>query len=455
VIWLIGRLNTGLGLILRRLLQVDRPVPARSTTEIEVETERNYRWNFAVNLLDGTAFWFGLSLISSSTIVPLFISKLTPSPLALGLAAVIAQGSWYLPQLFTANVVERLARKKPVVVNLGFFSERVPVWFLIVATLLATRSPALALLVFLACYAWFGLGGGLVATAWQDLIARCFPVTRRGRFFGTTMFLGAGTGVLGAALSAWLLTSFPFPGNFGYIFLIAALAHTVSWFFIALVREPVAPVPVSPQSNRQFWLNLARILGQDVNFRRFLVARGLMTCGGMGWGFITVAAIQRWHIPDGTVGIYTAVYLAGQTAGNLALGFVGDRFGHKVALESGAVASFLAFGLAWLAPAPEWYFLVFFLLGFTLGALIVSGILVVFEFSQPSRRPTYTGLANTGVGVISLVAPLVGAWLAGVGYGWLFALSAAVNLAAWVALHWWVKEPRWSGTGAARDQEST
>ena len=171
---------TNLNRSLRWLLQIDQPVSSRSEAEVVAEVEQNYRWNFAVNLLDGASFWFGLSFISSATIVPLFISKLTDSTLAIGLVAVIAQGAWFLPQLFTANLVERLARKKPVVVNLGFFLERLPMWLIVLAAVLAGRSATAALLLFLLGYAWHGLGAGVIATAWQDLLARCFPVARRG-----------------------------------------------------------------------------------------------------------------------------------------------------------------------------------------------------------------------------------------------------------------------------------
>ena len=433
------------GEALRWLLQVDRPVPPRSDEEIAAEIARNYRWNFAVNLLDGAAFWFGFSFASASTIMPLFIIKLTPSPLAVGMLAVLAQGAWFLPQLFTANAVERLPRKKPAVINLGFFLERIPTWFWVIAALLARRSPGLALIVFLVSYAWHGLGAGVVATAWQDLLARCFPVNRRGRLLGTTLFIGAGTGAVGSALSAWLLKSFSFPINFAYTFAIAAAAITFSWFFLALTREPAQPVSAPPQSNRQFWAGLPGIVQQDHNFRRFLVARTLMALGSMGVGFITVAAVARWQLPDSTVGVFTGMLLVGQTVGNLILGWLSDRFGHKLSLEWGALASCLAFALAWLAPSAAWYYAVFVLLGINSGAVIVSGILVVMEFCESGRRPTYTGLANTAVGLVSTLAPLLGAWLAGIGYHWLFALSAAINLAALAALRWWVQEPRWTG----------
>ena len=39
---------------------------------------------------------------------------------------MIANGGWFVPQLLTANTVEQLPRKKPVVVRLGFLLERLP-----------------------------------------------------------------------------------------------------------------------------------------------------------------------------------------------------------------------------------------------------------------------------------------------------------------------------------------
>ena len=427
---------------LRWLLQLDRPSPRLSEAEFTAEVLRHYRWNFAVNLMDVAAFFFGLSFISSSTIIPLFISKLTTDPLPIGLAAVIAQSAWFLPQLFTANAVERLTRKKPVAVNLGLFLERLPIWVLALAPLLAGSSPALALVVFLLAYAWHGLGAGIVATAWQDLIARCFPVERRGRFFGISMFIGTGTGAFGAAISTRLLDSFPFPANFVYTFALAAVFISLSWLFLSLAREPIQSVDAPRQSQREFWAQIPDIPRRDLNFRRFLIARVFMALGGMATGFITVAAVQRWQVPDATVAVFTAALLIGQTLGNLAFGFLADRHGHKLPLELGSLSMFVALVIAIPAPSPEWFYIVFGLVGVAVGAIIVSGILVIMEFSHPARRPTYVGMANTAAGLAAVAAPLIGAGLAGVDYGLLFAAAAVVNLAAFGLMRWWVKEPR-------------
>ena len=430
--------------LFRWLLRLDVPVPPRTDSEIAAEVERNYRWNFTVNLLDGGFFWLSISFASSATILPLFISKVTPSPLAIGLLAVIAQSAWFLPQLLTANAMERLPRKKPVVVNLGFFTERAPMWFMVLAALIAVRAPTLSLVILLGSYAWHSLGAGVVAISWQDLIARCFPVDRRGRFFGTTMFVGSATAAVGAFFSAWLLKTYPFARNFVLAFTIAAVGVTISWFFLALTREPVQAVNVPKRSTRQYLGSLLPLLHEDHNFRRFMLSRLLMAGGAMGAGFLTVSAVQRWHIPDSTAGLFTVAILVGQTAGNLGFGFLADRRGHKLSLEIGCLAYGLAFIVASLAPAPDWYYVAFALIGVGSSATIVSGILVVMEFSTPERRPTYIGLANTGVGLVSVLAPLFGALLATIGYGWLFGLSAVASFVAFPLMRWWVREPRWA-----------
>lgn len=427
---------------MRWLLVVDRPIPLRTAAELSAEVERNYRWNFAVNLMDGAMFWLGLSFMSSATIMPLFVSKLTASQLTIGLIGVIANSGWFLPQLFTANLVQRLPRMKPVAVNLGFFTERLPVWLLPLAALLAVQAPGLALALFFLGYAGHALGAGLVATAWQDLLARIFPVTRRGRFFGLTTFVGNATGALGATFSAWLLTVLVFPGNFVAAFSIAAFFITLSWFFLALAREPEQPIAAPQQNNHQFWNGLRAILWQDANFRRFVIARLLVVLGGMGGGFVTVAAVRRWGVPDGVVGFYTLTYMVGQAVGTLASGFLADRLGHKLPFTLGVVAGMAGYVLAWLAPSPTWYYVVFLLLGMALGAAVVSGTMIALEFSAPHLRPTYVGLINTAMGIVGILSPLLGAWLAGRSYELLFAISAAFTLAGLVALVWGVREPR-------------
>ena len=144
-----------------------------NNTTVKQKIERNFRWNFVVNTLDGTSFWFGMSFMSSTIILPLYISHFTSNPLLIGLIPFLTNAGIFLPQLFTANVVERTPLKKFFPVTLGFFLERLPILLLAPTVFfLATSRPILALVMFFVLYTWNCFGTGATLVGWQDMIAK-------------------------------------------------------------------------------------------------------------------------------------------------------------------------------------------------------------------------------------------------------------------------------------------
>jgi MFS family permease len=406
------------------------------------EKKENYKWNFTVNLIDGASFWFGSSFISASTILPLFISKLTSSLLPIGLISVITAAGWFIPQLFSARITESKPRMKKIVVGWGLFLERIPIWIMILSGFLAKGHPILALSLFLFCLTWHTIGAGIIAPAWMALMAKLFSAEKRGSFLGTTMFIGSGMGIFGAIVSAWLLRTLAFPTSFIFHFIISAVFILISWFFLGLNREPISADEIITQDRVTYRKELLKIFKMDHNFRRFILSAMIITFGAMGTGFFTISAIRRFDITDATVGLYTFTMLAGQTVGNLVLGWMADKYGHKLSLEIGVAANFIAFFLAVMMPQPEYFFVVFVLFGIYLSSGI-SGMLVVWEFCPISRVPTYSGLANTARGLVGLLAPLLASQIAEVDYRLLFGLCAIVTLLGLFLLNRWVIEPRW------------
>ena len=196
------------------------------------------------------------------------------------------------------------------------------------------------------------------------------------------------------------------------------------------------------ESQLRIWTRLGRILRRDRNFRRFLIARGLLAVSGMGMAFVTAAAVSRWDVSGGTVGNYTVALLVGQAMGNLLFGLLADRKGHKLSLVLGGLAASLAYIIAGMAASPQLYYAVFLLLGFYISAIIVSGLMIVLEFVGSEQRPTYVGITNSIIGAVSVVIPLVGGGLATISYGSLFTFCAAAALLS-VLLTWlWVVDPR-------------
>ncbi len=406
--------------------------------------ERNYRWNFTVNAMDGASFWSGASFISAAVVLPLFVSHFTRSPLLIGLISFINVAGPLLPQLFTANAVERAPLKKFCPVTIGFFLERIPILLMApMAWFLATGRPMAALAAFFLLYAWHCFGAGFVMVGWQDMIAKVIPVQRRGRFFGITNFVGYGTGALGALALPLVLERYDFPLGYVVAFAIAGALVFLSWIFLSLTREPAVASGKPAVSQLDYFRSLPEVLRADHNFRTYLLAQAVFSLSGMATGFLAVYAVRTWNLPDAQASAFTVALQVGVALGNLLLGLLADRKGHKLSLEICMAAGVLSVVLAVLAPSPWWFFGIFFLRGVVTAGSFVSGISIVYEFTGADNRPTYIGLANTIPGAAAAIAPLLGGWLAGaVSYPAMFGTSAVVGVTSLVLLRFAVREPR-------------
>ncbi|NLE75635.1 MAG: MFS transporter [Chloroflexi bacterium] len=417
---------------------------AHESDALEAEVQRHYHRNFLANFGDLSFFWFGNTFISSATILSLYVARASESAVLVGLVAAIGSAFWYLPQIVAANYTERYPRRKPIVIKIGFFAERLPIWLIALsAFLMDPTRPGPALALFFFAYSWHSLGAGTLGPAWQDLLARTIPTERRGSFFGLSNFTGSALGAGGATVAGLLLARFPFPQGFAWCFLIAAGTILVSWVCLAQVREPNYTTAKEPVSLGVYLRRLPAALRSDRNFSFFILNRAANGVGRMATGFFTVYAVTRWGLPDSAAGAFTVLLLLSQALSYLLLGFVADRWGHKVVLEFGTLLAVLALATCLAAPSVVVFYLVFVAWGINTAADTLSGLMITLEFTGPENRPTYVGLANTTTGIFSAVSPLVGGVLASVmGYRVVFVIAGVMMVMALGVLHWLVQEPR-------------
>lgn len=415
-----------------------------TTTSFQQEVEHNFPWNFSVNLVDITFITLGLSLISRETIMPLLVSQMTDSKIAIGLIPAIYSLGFYLPQLLTANYAEQLKWKKPFVMLLGGLGERVPYLIIgLVIWALALRAPTLTLLLFFLLLATTAFTNGLATPAWFTLIGKVLPVNRRGIFFGLSGGLGALMGMVGAYFVGQILDSQAYPNNFAILFGMAFLFMAISWVGLALNREPESPVVKQQVSLVRYLKQLPHLLRGHPNYRRFLLSYAGSKLGAMAIGFFLVYGDTRFDLSGTQVGLLTGVLIAGQAVMNLAWGWVADRRGHKVVLIGSAFALALATLTAWLASSITALIVTFALVGVAIAGDDVSKFNIILEFATPEEHPTYIGLTNTLLAPVVTLAPLLGGWLATwLGYHGMFLVAMTLSVLGGLLLARWVREPR-------------
>jgi MFS family permease len=405
---------------------------------------RALRHNVAALGADYALFMIGLSFASQSTILPAFAAHLRAPNVVIGAIPAVMTVGWLLPSLFSAGHTETLPRKLPFVLRYTV-GERAPFLVLALAAFfVADRAPALALGVLLLMLLVITGVGGVLMPAWMDIVGRAIPLTLRGRFFAMGSLVAGLGGFAGSFATARILARIPAPAGFGVCFLCAAACMAFSWVALALVREPPAAAAPAPVTLGAYLARVPALLSRDRNLRWFLVARAFAVAAMMASGFYTVYALRAWAPPAGQVGVFTALLLGGQVAGNVTLGWLADRAGHRVVIIAGLAATVGANLWALGAPSLAAFGVVFVLAGVQVAAFSISNLNVLLEFApSPEERPTFVGLGTTLMAPVAFAAPLAAGLVADAfGFAAVFVIAAAAGAIGLALLVVRVTDPR-------------
>ncbi len=410
------------------------------------ELTKNLKHNFTVNIIDGTFFGLGIGFASFTTIIPLFVSNLTDSATLIGLIPAVHNMGWQLPQLLTAKAVSRMQQFKPATI-LWTIQERLPFLGLaFVALFMNNLSKSAALAITFGLLIWQGLGAGMTANPWQNMIGKIIPSQIRGTFFGLQSGAANLLGGLSAIAAGFILDELGFPNGYMVAFFAASASMLVSFFAINMTREPAHILEPLPTDQVSFWGNVKQILREDQSFRWFIVSRFLFQFGTMAAAFYTVYAVKQLGMSAVAAGAMTSVLFIVQVISNMGFGWLGDRIGHLPVLRLGAVSAVAAALLAWLAPTAGWFFAVMVFAGAANSVFWTIGMVVTLDFCSDQSRPTYIGLANTLIAPAAILAPLLGGWIAdGFSFKHTFAISATFAMIALVFLLKFVKIPHKAG----------
>ncbi|MBD2681136.1 MULTISPECIES: MFS transporter [Nostoc] len=408
------------------------------------EIQKDLRYNFAVNVVESGFFGLGSGFASYITIIPLFVSGFTDSALLIGLIPAIPRLGYQLPQLLTADKVARLQYYKSTVMLLTIHQKLPFLGLALVALLDLKLNNQTILELTFAILIWQGLGSGFSSIPWQSMVAKIVPSGKLGIFHGSLTASANLMSVCGAVIAGLLLKQIAQPFNFALCFLCASFAMALSWFFMSRTREPISNSSSSIESKREFWDSLSVILRCDRNFRYFTIARLISQLALMPLPFYTLYAVHRYGMGEESVGFITALLMLTQTISGLVLGWMGDRWGNKLALETGCIACAISSALAGLAPNVNWFYLVF--VGAGIGAIALQNVAAVMtlEFGNQHQRPAYIGLGNTLVAPATIIAPILGGLIAdNINYQTTFWVAAIGGLLTALLLHLEVRDPRY------------
>ncbi|MFN2194559.1 MAG: MFS transporter [Anaerolineales bacterium] len=396
--------------------------------------EKNSSFNIFVNLADGSFFGLALGFASFVTILPLFFSQFTESAVLIGLIPAIHTLGWQLPQIFTANRLSKLSRFKPILL-LMTMQERLPFLGLaLLAWFAGELSKTVILPLAFVLLIWQGIAGGFAANPWQSMISKIIPVRIRGVFFGIQGGLANLLLAIGAVVSGFLVENLSGAQQFAAPFMLAFISMMISLSFLSLTREKAHRPAVRAKSvNYLDYLN--EILRDDRQFTLFILVRNLLQFATLGINFYALYLITEFQASAASIGIMNGIYAAAQIIANPILGAAGDRFGYRTSLLVGTISALASTVIALFARSSIWFYLSFALAGLGMVATWTLVIVMTLKYGTDEHRPAYIGLSNSLTAVSTLIAPLIGGWIADqFGFSATFMFTIAIGILTLLAI---------------------
>jgi len=233
------------------------------------------------------------------------------------------------------------------------------------------------------------------------------------------------------------------PQNFSLAFLVGAAFAALGVLSACFYAETPQQAAYERRGLVDYLRGLARQIGADQNFVRYVTAKAVAGLGFMGPALFTAYATKQFQLPAETAATFGLLYAIPSAATSLLWGWIGERGGYlKLSIISAAIwAAASALGVA----APVWPIFA--------PALVLAGVAaamdgvatnnIIVESGREGHRLGYIAGANTVITLPFAISPPLGGWLAErLSFGPVFCLAALLYLAAAALMLFRVRDPR-------------
>lgn len=391
----------------------------------------NYKRNFTFGVLNGTFFMAALAFMAGSTVMPVFISKLTDSMVLIGLFSHLEWFGWLLPQLFAAIFLAH--RKRVLPFYNGLSALRLFLFGIAIAAIFVFKDNYIAILIaFGVTFTIFSMSSGLAGVAFTEVAGKMIPLNKRGSFFGLRMFSGGLLAAFGGLLVKKIIATYPFPYDFGYVCMVAWVLMFLGLAAFALIKEPTAKEQMARASPSAQLKSALRIFKNDDNFRKLIFSRAWINTALMAIPFYVVFSIEKLNAPEWMAGIYLTAQMIGYLASNLLWGWLSNRISNKMVIVlsslSRAFPPIIAFACFYYPVSPIMFAPVFVFIGMAESGIDMGYMTYLLEIAPEKGRVLSIGLFHT------LIAPTVlfsgiGGWLSQLlSLKWLFGIVFVTTL---------------------------
>lgn len=328
--------------------------------------------NYLLLTMEGTLFMGGMTILSTGSVIALFINAMTGSNTLIGLAVTLQALLLSFGQLLGAPLVNTILELPKTLSKIKLVQRSTP--FLIALPLFLGAPEYWSITIFLVLFSFFFFVAGVTTVLWGELCARAVEFELRGHMMGLLTALGGLLSLVVGLLLTWSLATPAFDDNqrFAWIFSLAGLLLLLSVVFIRLVQDPTPMSKPEKLNIKKFYAKVPSIIRYNKPLQHALIARIPSFVGFSSIPFLIVFGANSLRLSDGQISWLVYANIIGGIVGGVLLGEASRRYGNKSVILLSNLGAVIAMCMAvFLSIYPTLGYLWLFLLCL-LGSLTTS-----------------------------------------------------------------------------------
>lgn len=411
------------------LVEEDEPKACKAIPD---DACTNVPANFTLNVANGTLTKLAEKIISPNITLPWIMSFLGASSIAIGALVPIKDAGSLLPQLAVSGAI----RKKAIRKYYWVFSALVQaICWLVAGLVLWFLKEDWISWVILGLLAIFSMASGVASVSFKDVIAKTIPKETRGQTLSYRNTFGSVLGLVAGVVLVFFIQSDADRQIYAGLFLIASLL----WFVAAALFYKIAEQKGATEGGRTPLQETRKgfsLVKHDGDFRNFLVTRGLLMAVPLVQPFFVLVAKNQTDQNWSLLGWLIIVNGLAQVISSPFWGKLADQSATRL-MRIAACISIIAIGYALLFLVfPDWnlgfyaFMPVFFVNGVAYAGARLSRKTYLVDFAPKENRATYVSVANTVIGILTLVAAGLGTITEFAGLAWQMAFFVVLLVGA-------------------------
>lgn len=389
------------------LTEEDEP---RACSAIPDEACTNVPKNFTLNVLNGTASKLAEKIISPNLTLAWIMHFFGASSTIIGALVPIKDAGSLLPQLFVSGRIRSFAIRKYFWAVSALVQA---VCWLAAAIAIYLLSGQIVTYIILALLALFSIASGVASVSYKDVIGKTVPKEVRGQMLSYRSTFGGFLGLIAGVLLIFVLKDIADKSLYAGLFLVASVLWFIASAFFFMIEEKAGATSGgrSPVAELKEGLKLIKT---ESNFRNFLITRGLLMSIPLLQPFYVIIAKDITDSSWNLLGYLIIANGLAQVLSSPLWGRIADRSSVSLMRISSVVAIvgllyaltfyyFEDWGLGFYAFLP-----IIFINGIAYSGARLSRKTYLVNYAPEEDRPTYVSVANTAIGVFTLVAATFG-----------------------------------------------